>query len=278
MIYWNHRLNLLHGDSKYADIVEKELYNGALAGVSLQGDNFFYVNPLESDGTHHRVEWFYCSCCPTQIARFIPSIGNYVYASSKEGIWVNLYMAGEATIPMRGGEVKLSQTANYPWDGKINITVEPTETSNFEVNLRFPGWCKSAKVIVNGFAIENPIVQKGYIKLVQDWKIGDMITLEFDMPVERVYSHPKVKDNVGKVAVQRGPLVYCVEEVDNGVDFDSLCLPLEAKFLTEYKSDLLDGVSVISVTGQSIKESITFIPYYAWDNREPGKMKVWLSE
>lgn len=277
MVYWNHRMNMLHGDSKYADVVERAMYNGALAGVSLNGDRFFYVNPLESDGNHHRQEWYDCSCCPTQIARFIPSIGNYVYCTSEEGIWINLYIASKSTVKFNNNTVNLTQITDYPWDGKIDIIVEPEKESKFEINMRFPGWCKHAKISVNGATVENLIINAGYIKLMKKWRRGDLITIDLDMPVERVYSNSKVKANTGKVALQRGPLVYCVEEVDNK-DWSKVYVSTEAKFITEHMETLLGGVTIIKIYNPGYEKPVIAVPYYAWDNREPGRMKVWLDE
>ena len=277
MVLWNHRMNLLHGDRKYADIVERAMYNGALAGVSLSGDRFFYVNPLASDGTHHRQEWYDCSCCPTQIARFIPSIGNYVYNISKEGIWVNLYIASESNIEFLGGNAKLTQFTDYPWDGRIDIAVDTSITDSFEINLRFPGWCKSASFFVNGQKVINPVMDKGYVKIKRQWLKGDKISIDFQMPVEKVYAHPGVKADAGKVAVQRGPIVYCMEEADNPIDIQNIHLTADTKFIVEYREDILGGVNVIKAM-QPEGEKYTFVPYYAWDNRKPGWMTVWLDE
>ena len=278
MVYWNHRMNLMTGESRYADVLERSMYNGALAGVSLKGDRFFYVNPLTSDGNHHREEWYDCSCCPTQIARFIPSIGDYVYAASEQDIWVNLYISGNASIPVKSGEVKLRQTTNYPWEGNINITVEDNNAGSFFLNLRFPGWCRSLEVKTNGKIVENPIIEKGYIRLGGEWKKGDSITLGLSMPVERVYSDPRINADTGKVALQRGPIVYCLEEADNRHDFDNISLPVEAKYFTEYIHDLLEGITVISAQCRDNGRKLIAIPYYAWDNRTPGRMTVWINE
>jgi DUF1680 family protein len=278
LVYWNHRLNLMTSESRYADIVERAMYNGALAGVSLTGERFFYVNPLESKGAHHRQEWFDCSCCPTQIARFIPSIGDYVYAVSAKGIWVNLYLAGRAMIPYNEQEVKLRQTTNYPWEGNVALTIETAPAEAFALSLRIPGWCQQVSVQLNGQPLEQMIFEQGYLQLNRQWQNGDTITLNFVMPVERIYAHSKVMENAGQVALQRGPLVYCVEEVDNPTNFDALCLPEDATFFIRHRPDLLDGVTVIEARFPDGKGQMTAIPYYVWDNRTPGKMRVWLPE
>jgi DUF1680 family protein len=278
MVFWNHRLNLLYGDSKYADIVERAMYNGVLAGVSLKGDKFFYVNPLSSDGTHHREEWYDCSCCPTQIARFIPSIGNYVYAVSKKGIWVNLYIAGKGNIYLKEDSVELIQNTDYPWSGRVEITVSVLKAVDFLINLRFPGWCRSVALEINDKPIVDLSIEKGYIKIYRKWSDGDRIKLDLDMPVEVLHSHPKVKANVGRVAIQRGPLVYCVEEANNHTGFSEITLSPESRFVAEYRPDLLNGVVTVTAIAPEAKYKLTAIPYYAWDNRKAGRMEVWLPE
>lgn len=274
MVIWNHRMNMLHGDSKYADIMERAMYNGSLAGVSLSGDKFFYVNPLTSKGNHHRVKWFKTSCCPTQIARFIPSIGNYIYAKTDDAIIINLFVEGKTTIPLQDGEVTITQVTDYPWNGKVQFIVQTPVSNNFSILIRHPGWCKSVKVLVGGKPVEWD-VQKGYLHLNRKWNNGDPITMDMDMPVERVYSPPLVKENRGKVAVQRGPLVYCLEEVDNEVPPYESELSLYDKFLVDHHPLLLGGIDRLKTTGAN---PLTFIPYYAWDNREQGSMAVWLKE
>ncbi|MBM7572717.1 glycoside hydrolase family 127 protein [Aquibacillus albus] len=277
MVYWNHRMNLLNGDSKYADVVERAMYNGVLSGISLSGDKFFYVNPLSSNGTHHRVEWFNTSCCPTQLSRFIPSIGDYSYASSEQGIWVNLYVESSVSIPVEESHVVLRQKTHYPWNGKVEITVESDRKNNCDLNLRFPGWCKSAQVYINGEPVQKLVTEKGYIKLNKTWEPGDTVIVNFDMPVERVHAHPKVKANEGKVAIQRGPLVYCIEHVDNEKKFESIEITPDTKFLVKQNPDLLGGITTIHGISEKDKEFVA-IPYYVWDNREPGPMNVWINE
>ncbi|RAP77373.1 glycoside hydrolase family 127 protein [Paenibacillus montanisoli] len=278
MVLWNHRMNLLHGDSKYADIVERAMFNGSIAGVSLSGDKFFYVNPLESDGTHHRVPWYNCSCCPTQIARFIPSIGNYVYATRGNDIVVNQYVDGTGRLRLQAGEIVLRQVTEYPWDGRITLRVEEGEAGEFGIQLRIPSWCMSYRLSVGDMEIADVETVKGYVRLQRAWKPGDEITLELTMQVERVYSHPLVLANAGKVALQRGPLVYCLEETDNAASYDGLSVNSATRFRTVYEPDILQGV--ISVFGEEPggEQPFKAIPYYAWDNRDAGKMKVWLPE
>jgi len=278
MVFWNHRMNLLFGESKFADIMELSIYNGTLSGLSYSGDKFFYVNPLETNGTHHREEWFDVSCCPTQLSRFIPSIGNYIYATSKDGIWVNLYISSTSKMMVDNKEVTITQNTEYPWNGKINLTLKSLEITEFEINLRLPIWCKGASVSVNGVGIKHQYIEKGYIKLLREWKAGDMVALELEMPIERVVSHPKVKMNVGKVAIKRGPLVYCIEEMDNKENFDTIYLNPNNQLVTEDQSELLGGIKVIKSLNENNETNLTAVPYFAWDNREPGSMKVWINE
>ncbi|SEC75314.1 beta-L-arabinofuranosidase domain-containing protein [Paenibacillus sp. GP183] len=278
MVLWNHRMNLLHGDSKYVDIVERAMYNGAIAGVSLSGDKFFYVNPLASDGHHHRVEWFDCSCCPTQIARFLPSVGNYVYAASETGVVINLYIQGSGMIALGTNSVELTQKTEYPWDGRIDITVNPKQIREFDIRLRYPGWCQGASVRINGELLENPVMEKGYIKVSREWTTGDTVKLDLEMPVNRVKSHLKVKENEGKVALQRGPLVYCLEAVDQQVPINDISIGPEMNFFKERMKELLNGGWIIRGKCGYEQSELTAIPYYAWDNRESGPMAVWLPE
>ncbi|WP_274362058.1 glycoside hydrolase family 127 protein [Paenibacillus thermotolerans] len=277
MVLWNHRMNLLHGDSKYADIVERAMYNGSISGVALSGDKFFYVNPLYSDGTHHRVPWYDCSCCPTQIARFIPSIGNYVYAVKNNDIYINQYIAGEGTLGLEQQVVKLRQVTDYPWDGDISVVIDDCRPTAFGIHVRIPGWCKSYELQVNGKPVVSPIRRQGYVVLEKEWAAGDEIRLRLTMQVERVRSHPHVKSNEGKAALQRGPLVYCVEETDNA-RFDEITISSATKFQAVFEEDLLEGVVAVYGFDKDSELGIKAVPYYAWDNREAGRMQVWIPE
>ncbi len=273
MVLWNWRMNQFTGDSKYIDVLERSLYNGALAGISLVGDKFFYVNPLESLGDHHRQAWYGCACCPSQVCRFLPSIGNYVYGVSNNALWVNLYLGNQAEVTMGKRTLTLTQETNYPWDGAVALKVGMKGTLKTQVRLRIPGWCKGYTLAVNGDPVEVPI-EKGYAVIDRKWKNGDVVTVNFDMPVELVSADPRVKDDVGKRAVQRGPLVYCIEEIDNPVDFDSLRMMENTLFDTEFEADRLGGI--MAITAHAGDQTLICIPYYAWDNREAGKMKVWI--
>ena len=275
MVYWNSRMHQLTGDSKYMDVLERSMYNGALAGVSLKGDLFFYVNPLASYGDHHRKEWYGTACCPSQISRFLPSIGNYIYGTSERAVWVNLYIGNKADVNTGKETMTLVQETSYPWDGNVTLTVESLKKSvRKEFRLRIPGWCKNYTVAVNGESITDPLIEKGYLVIDRKWKSGDKVTLALDMPAETVQADPRVKENSGKRAVQRGPIVYCAEETDNP-SFDELTLSPPARFKETFNPTLLNGVTTIdAVSGD---DTIRFIPYYAWDNREAGQMKVWMN-
>lgn len=275
MVYWNSRMNLMKGISKYADIIERELYNGALSGLSLDGQKFFYVNPLETDGTHHREEWYGVSCCPTQLARFIPSVGEYVYATSEDGIWVNLYMENTATIPYRDDLVVVSQKTNYPWNGLINLVIESDVKAPMTLYLRYPSWAKEANLLFNQHRIPYEL-KDGYLCVTSEFKKGDTITIDFPMTVERIHANPKVKVNEGKVALQRGPIVYCFEEVDNRDVYETMKITKDAKIMAIFDQTLLGGVTKLVV--HNCHESYTAVPYFSWDNREVGKMKVWVDE
>lgn len=272
MVLWNQRMNQLTGDSKYIDILERSLYNGALADISLGGDRFFYVNPLESKGDHHRQEWYGCACCPSQLSRFLPSIGNYIYASSDDALWVNLYIGNTGQIRIGETDILLTQETDYPWDGSVKLTISTSQPLEKEIRLRIPNWCKTYDLSINGKRI-NVSEKKGYA-VIKDWKSQDVIALDMDMPVEIVAADPHVKENFGKRAIQRGPLVYCMEEIDNPEYFDQIQLSPSTTFQTAFVSDILNGIKTIKTNGRA--QSATFIPYYAWDNRKAGKMRVWI--
>jgi hypothetical protein len=292
LAFWAHRLNLLHGDAQYVDVLERAIYNGILSGIALDGQHFFYVNPLESGGKHHRQPFFGCACCPSNVVRFVPSVPGYVYAQpvaagsglndagsglNAAGIAVNLYTAGTATVACPFGKVRLEQVTHYPWDGRVAIRVEPEQPAEFDIALRIPGWCRGAKIAVNGKPVEKPEIQKGYARLHRTWQRGDSIQMDLPMPVERMAAHPLVKADAGRVAIQRGPIVYCFEAVDNGGSVKNIVLAREPKFTVEHKPGLLGGVIVIRGLDSSGR-TVTAIPYYAWDHREPGEMIVWVGQ
>jgi uncharacterized protein len=290
MALWNHRMFLLSGDGKYADMLEREVYNGLLSGVSLGGDRFFYVNPLGSKGGHHRVPWFDTSCCPTNIVRYVPGIGERVYAHRDNGIWTVLYMGNSATLPLKDGKVKMTQETRYPWEGDVTIKVEPEKSFAFELHLRIPGWCKSKPTIrVNDSDLQDLPVKDGYLTIGRSWKAGDVVRLTLPMPVERVYADPQVKADVGRVAIQRGPVVYCLEGVDNDGQVRNLVLPRDSVLTASVEKDLLGGVAVVQGEALAVtrgkdealetrKMPFKAVPYSTWDNRKPGPMVVWLPE
>ncbi|GGA26060.1 glycoside hydrolase family 127 protein [Paenibacillus physcomitrellae] len=281
MVFWNHRMNLLFGDGKYADVVEREMYNGALSGIALSGDRFFYVNPLASEGHHHRVPWFDTSCCPTNLARFLPSIGQYVYARTDQGLVVNQYMQGEAEIALKNGNrVTLKQKTSYPWSGTVQLEVSPETSGVFTLQLRVPGWCRGYRVQAGGEWLSGveALVERGYLSIERHWAAGDTILLELDMPVQLNRAKQEVEADRGRVAVQRGPVVYCIEQVDHpGLKYDEMTWSAFGKLRVEYRSDLLGGIAALEGKDGSGR-TCRFIPYYAWDNREPGFMQVWIRE
>lgn len=276
MVYWNHRMTLLTGEAKYADVVERELYNGVLAGVSLSADKFFYVNPLESNGSHHRQEWFDCSCCPTQIARFLPSIGNYIYATSGNALWINLFITCDAEFEFMGTALQVRQETRYPWSGSVELFIKATTAESYFINIRKPGWCSQTQIKINGKSVSTP-ESAGYIQLNRLWLAGDQISILFDMPVERNYANPNVSADAGRTAISRGPIVYCFEQCDNEMDVLSARISRDAPLSAEWCDGLMGGIMAVSAANQHEK-LLTGVPYYTWDNRNPGKMQVWMNE
>jgi len=305
--YWNHRLFLLHADAKYIDVMERTLYNGLISGVSLEGTTFFYQNPLEATGLagkDQRSPWFGVACCPGNITRFIASVPGYVYGQRGDTLWVNLYIGSTADIKMDNGRtVKVSQQTRYPWDGDVKMTVTPDQPAAMTINVRIPGWARNEPIAsdlyrfadkfagqptlnVNGKLV--PIkLDKGYVALTRTWKAGDTIELNLPMPIRRVAANALVTADTGRVSIERGPVVYAAEWVDNpGGKVRNLIIPDNEPLRAEFKSDLLKGVEVIKTKGIALSrdeqgnlirtpEEITAIPYYAWANRGPGQMLVW---
>jgi DUF1680 family protein len=251
MAMWNERLALLYGDSRYADIMETALYNGILAGVSLDGTKFFYVNPLSSLGDHHRSDWFGCACCPPNVTRTLASLGGYAYATSAAAVWVNLYIQGSVTCQVSGKKIALNVTSEYPWDGAVRIKPEVIAPAKFGLRLRVPGWCRGESVKINGKPVAKPTHERGYIVLDREWKAGDVVDLNLPMPVRRVEANPEVKEDVGRLAIQRGPLIYCLEGCDQSVPIESITLPLSARLTIEKRPTLLGGVVVIKGMGET---------------------------
>ncbi|MEX0761205.1 MAG: beta-L-arabinofuranosidase domain-containing protein [Dehalococcoidia bacterium] len=330
LVFWAHRMLQIEGDGRYADVLERALYNGTISGISLDGDRFFYGNPLYVDPKSAyyvktlpvlarprvsevymgmvlyeiqkrnrirsvRQETFTPPCCLPNIARLIPSIGTYVYSESEDSAVVHLYVQGTGELRVAGQKVVLRQQTKYPWDGKVTLTIEPERPAAFSLKLRIPGWCRKATISVNG---EPQVleVEKGYSRIMRTWQSGDQVELNLEMPVERVYAHPEVTANTWTVALQRGPIVYCLEEVDNGANLGAVALPRDAELKTRFEEDLLGGVTTISGTAKRLQDadwqddlyrtepwqaksvSIKAVPYAVWCNREPGEMIVWLRE
>ncbi len=274
MVLWNHRMNQLSGDAKYVDVLERALYNGALAGISLAGDRFFYVNPLESQGNHHRKEWFGCACCPGQVSRFLPSIGSYIYGRSDDALWVNLFIASETETNVGKTNVAVKQETQCPWDGKVVLTVTPQKTKQFDVKIRKPQWSETYTLSINGEPRTVSPSADGYLTLNRKWKANDQIEIDWQMKTVPTAADPRVKADVGKRAVQRGPLVYCLEQTDNP-KYDNAMLTANTDFEADFYPTLLDGITAVT-TNQGKENALVFIPYYAWDNRDAGKMKVWV--
>ena len=311
LIFWAHRMFHLDPHRRYTDVIERALYNGTLSGVSFDGRQFFYANPLaaypkvnpfphetlDDDQHFRRQDWFDCACCPPNIARLLSSLGEYVYSSGPDEIYTHLYQASQAEISLNGDKVRIEQQTNYPWDEKIEFVVTPKTTANFTLALRIPEWCREAEVTVNGQAIElAEIMQNGYARIKRVWKSGDRVGLTLPMPVERIEAHPQVRQNAGRVALQRGPVVYCLEEVDNGVNLADVIIPRDSELSAEFRSELFGGVVLIS--GRALRRDLTdwqgrlyrpaslrleefrfqAIPYCFWANRTPGEMRVWLRD
>ena len=286
---WNHRMFLLSGDSKYLDILERDLYNGILSGVSLEGNTFFYPNPLASEGEYRRSPWFHCACCPTNIARFMPSIPGYVYAHRGDAVYVNLFIAGTGLINLPGNPVNLKQETEYPWEGMVRITVDPQKSDEFGINIRIPGWSQNRVVpsdlytymdrnedqvtlTVNGGKVEIEL-ENGFAGIRRVWEKGDLIEMHLPMSIRNVSAHAGVKEDQGKVALERGPIVYCAEGIDNNGKALQLTLPEQRDLSVQYLPELLNGVAVIS----DHQNEFMAIPYFAWAHRGDSEMAVWLN-
>lgn len=283
---WQHRMNLLHADAKYADVMERILYNGMLSGVSLTGDRFFYVNPLASAGRHHRQEWYGTACCPVNLVRFLPSLPGYVYATAPDALYVNLYAASEGEVRIDDQAVKVAQETRYPWDGLIALVLRPQQPAEFSLNLRIPDWCPDPRITVNDKPV-SVTMTNGYARLTRPWGAADVVKLDLHLQPRRVHADPHVAADAGRVAVQYGPVVYCAEGVDHpGLRLSSIYLPPDAKLTPEFRQDLLNGVTVIRAKARALTADsgvprdvdLTLVPYYAWDHRAPGEMAVWIAE
>lgn len=303
-VYVNHRLFLLHGESKYYDVLERTLYNGVISGVSMDGGGFFYPNPLESAGQHQRKEWFGCACCPSNICRFIPSVPGYFYQTQSQNLYVNLYGSGSAELQVAGKRVRLHQETLYPRDGEITITIDENKAGEFVLRLRIPGWAReecvpsdlytfngkssdSWLVKVNGSELLAKELEKGYVSIQRKWKKGDVVSLSLPMSVRTIVANKNVAADRGRLAVQYGPLVYCAEYPDNDFDLDGLILGGNPQWSVNWKEDLLGGINQISGNAQCLfwneggklqleDVNLRLIPYYAWAHRGAGRMMVWL--
>jgi len=304
-VYWNNRMFLLHGDSKYIDVLERTLYNGLLSGVSLSGDKFFYPNPLASIFQHQRSAWFSCACCITNMTRFLPSVPGYVYAKDKNNLYVNLFMSSSSDISLASGKVNIVQSTDYPWQGKIDLTINPERKLDFTLRVRIPGWAQQMPVPGDLYTFDNkqllPVVlyindkpvsyttEKGYAVIKRDWKKGDKVTLQLPMQTEKVLANAQVKADVNRFAFERGPIVYCLEGPDNRDSLvQNIMIDKSAPASSNYYAGLLNGVEVIDVKGISAKrqlnsdaliqteQEVKAIPYYAWANRGPSEMTVWI--
>ncbi len=295
LAFWANRMLGMGPNRRYADVMEQAIYNGAISGISLDGSLFFYENPLESRGNHNRWKWHRCPCCPPNLGRMVASIGSYMYGQADGEIAVHLYGDSTARLDIGGKEVRLTQTTRYPWDGAIAIAVDVDAPTRFALSLRIPGWCRKASLKVNGEAVDLAAVTvDGYARLDREWKAGDSVALDLEMAVERIHAHPEVRQDAGRVTLKRGPLVYCLEGIDNKVSLNRVALPADAPVEARYEGDLLGGIVTLSAKAKadattdwggalyrteppkSEEVAIKAVPYFIWDNRTPGEMLVWL--
>ena len=296
LVFWAHRMLHLELDGQYADVMERALYNGALTGLSRDGTNYFYSNALESRGQHRRWAWHICPCCTMNVSRLVASVGGYFLSSREDGVAFHLYGGVEATVAVGPTAVALRETSGYPWSGEIRIEVEPEAPATFDVKLRIPRWAIGAAATVNGEPIQLAIT-RGYATVRRRWAKGDVVRLNLPMPAKRLYAHPRVRMDVGRAALRRGPLIYCLEEADNpGQPVQTLALPRGARIDAEWREDLFGGVVMLGAPAKRLvpgdaeaalystsppatkDETLTALPYYLWANREPGSMQVWIAE
>lgn len=293
LAFWGQRMAQIELDARFTDHVELVLFNGALSGISRDGEHYFYDNVLESHGDNRRWKWHYCPCCPTNIARLIASLGAYYYATKPGELAVHLYGANTAELMLGDLPVHVAQETRYPWDGDIALTVTPETASDFALHLRIPGWCRSAEISVNGQAL-TARPNKGYVSIMRRWEPGDVVRLAFAMPVETLYANPLVGEDAGRVALKRGPVVYCLEEVDNAAPPQQLQLAAEPSISARFDPELLGGAVVLEgMASRAVAEDwgktlyrtdpprhepVRFraIPYHLWANRAPGGMQVWV--
>ncbi|MFN8371717.1 MAG: glycoside hydrolase family 127 protein [Anaerolineae bacterium] len=311
VIYWSQRMFALDADSRYFDVIERALYNGMISGVSYEGEHFFQANPLASypnispydrlsdlaaETYYRRTEWFDVACCPSNLSRLVASVGGYFYSVTADRMYVHLYNQNRAEMAVGGNKIQLEQQTNYPWDEDIQLTLTMVQPTHFELALRMPRWCRSYQLEVNGEAV-SMTPERGYLVIAREWQNGDRLRLTLEMPIERIVANPLVREDVGRVALQRGPVVYCLEEVDNGANLASVVLPREAPIHYAFDDSLFGGVGTINGEAmrleflnsddelyrpepfeQLVQKPFVFkaIPYCFWANRQPGEMRVWL--
>ena len=309
LVYWNYRMFLLHGDAKYMDVLEKSLYNGLISGIGLDGKSFFYTNAMQIKNSfqHPSMEatrsgWFECSCCPTNLVRLIPSIPGYMYAQKADNLYINLFINSMVELNIQNHPVQIIQKNNYPWEGALLFQINPKSEAKFNIRLRIPGWAQNTAIPstlytfqnhsdakptikINGVAIDYTI-ENGYAILSRTWKKNDQVELNLPMEIRKVVANEKITDDIGKIALQRGPLIYCAEWVDNHGKTSNIMLPANTAFTSEYRADLLKGIVVLKAEApavvihqedniSTVKQSFTAIPYYSWANRGKGEMMVW---
>ena len=312
-VFWNQRMFLLHGDAKYIDVMEKTLYNGLISGVGLDGKSFFYTNAMQVSNSYQhpdlereRSGWFTCSCCPTNVVRLLPSVPGYIYAQNANDVFVNLFISGSATLTVNNKAIKITQQNNYPWDGGLSFAIDPASALDLNLKIRIPDWAQNQAIPSDLYAYQNSSAQKieikvngqainyqiknGYAVISKKWKKGDKVDLTLPMNVQRVIANSNLPDDIGKIALQRGPIMYCAEWKDNDGKATNIIIPKNTTFTTEFKPDLLNGVLVLKGNAKAVNvneaaqtittedKTVTAIPYYAWANRGKGEMTVWFPE
>jgi DUF1680 family protein len=311
LIFWAHRMLQLEPDGKYADVLERALYNGFLSGLSQDGERFFYANPLAahpgtspqnaapgSSAHYHRQDWYSCACCPPNITRLLSSLGQYIYGTNENALYVHLFVQSVAHVKLNACAIRIDQMTDYPWDETVHISVEPDAPTQFTLALRIPGWCNGAKLKINDetWNVQSAL-KNGYVEIERTWHPNDQITLTLPMPINRIQAHPSVRQDAGQVALQRGPIVYCIEEIDNGPNLAQIVLPRDAALGLTFEADLFGGA--MTVTGRAQRPitqawentlykpaqpaemeyfTLKAIPYFLWANRSPGEMRVWIRE